>query len=685
MTLKIHRHLADQHLFNLSAIQEEKGNMYVGPINLNADFFHPNIENSMRQRQAAKVCSGRRYEWEVMDETVRRGGELDVMFGNGGMESENQVDFEGMVDWDLAGDLGLMPNPSGIRRSWLESGHVAPCSAPRNSPASDVALQMYSLSTPNLRSDSNECPDEILCKVRVRFAHYQRKLELCLASSSIQDFDECLLDWWDEIFPSSAGIHFFNRQSPVPRMSHLQSFLTTPCPKDIGIVQCEIERVKISSKKKLFATYEYRLFIRDAKNDNPHNLDGIPPRKDSVLLVAKNKVKKSKSAHAPGSTTNESASKRGATNYYMCLPQQRDVDLHFKNANRNLNLENQPAPTASLSSPVIIGRVQGNFIGTEFQILAPVTNKAKVDAESSDPSSSSDDDGTDGDAHPMSAFRRRRASVDTPHGRGRGGNGLVRLARRASLTMARRPSISTRRPSMSHFRRQSMDPADGDDEPKHKASRRLSWTENLPGGKKSILTKRSAIANSEMDGHHCEYSVVEEEECGAITYTANLLGNRPRIMDVCVPKVMDDGTRCHAWTRHADTDAENGDAISNNRMLNQFKAIQQAREHSAIDALEGQEATTPDIDDHGLMILQNRAPWWNVEIGAFVLNFGGRVSVASVKNFQLCETTNQEHVMLQFGRIQGRHSFTMDVQHPLSPMQAFAIAISSLQSKISFG
>lgn len=76
--------------------------------------------------------------------------------------------------------------------------------------------------------------------------------------------------------------------------------------------------------------------------------------------------------------------------------------------------------------------------------------------------------------------------------------------------------------------------------------------------------------------------------------------------------------------------------------------------------------------------------WWNIELGAFVLNFGGRVKVASVKNFQLCERDVQDHIV-QFGRIEGRHSFTMDFQYPLTPMQAFAIAISSLQSKISFG
>ena len=117
---------------------------------------------------------------------------------------------------------------------------------------------------------------------------------------------------------------------------------------------------------------------------------------------------------------------------------------------------------------------------------------------------------------------------------------------------------------------------------------------------------------------------------------------------------------------------------SNSRHL---KTLQQRRN----DNTTADENEDPSLqDDFGLMSLQNRPPWWNVDLAAFVLNFGGRVSVASVKNFQLCDREDHENIMLQFGRIDGRHSFTMDFSYPLSPVQAFAISISSLQSKISF-
>jgi hypothetical protein len=160
-------------------------------------------------------------------------------------------------------------------------------------------------------------------------------------------------------------------------------------------------------------------------------------------------------------------------------------------------------------------------------------------------------------------------------------------------------------------------------------------------------------------------------------------------MDVCIPKVSPEGVAGAEWKRYLDSvdDEEGG---SSNRMLTCFKQFQ-ARAENPVQGEQDEDNIVPADDDYvppddfGLLALQNRPPWWNLELGAFVLNFGGRVSVASVKNFQLCDKNDQEHIMLQFGRIQGRHSFTMDYQHPLTAVQAFAIAISSLQSKISFG
>ena len=78
----------------------------------------------------------------------------------------------------------------------------------------------------------------------------------------------------------------------------------------------------------------------------------------------------------------------------------------------------------------------------------------------------------------------------------------------------------------------------------------------------------------------------------------------------------------------------------------------------------------------------NKPPRWNESVGAYVLNFHGRVTMASVKNFQLVDPDEQGEVLLQFGRTD-THSFNMDLRWPLSPLQAFAITLSSFDSKIA--
>lgn len=42
--------------------------------------------------------------------------------------------------------------------------------------------------------------------------------------------------------------------------------------------------------------------------------------------------------------------------------------------------------------------------------------------------------------------------------------------------------------------------------------------------------------------------------------------------------------------------------------------------------------------------------WW-LQLGAYCLNFGGRVTHASVKNFQLVCEEEPERVVLQFGKV----------------------------------
>ncbi|XP_068321043.1 tubby-like F-box protein 8 isoform X2 [Pyrus communis] len=100
------------------------------------------------------------------------------------------------------------------------------------------------------------------------------------------------------------------------------------------------------------------------------------------------------------------------------------------------------------------------------------------------------------------------------------------------------------------------------------------------------------------------------------------------------------------------------------------------------------------------LILRNKAPRWHEQLQCWCLNFRGRVTVASVKNFQLIaaappsagaptpsqppQPTSSDHdkVILQFGKV-GKDMFTMDYRYPLSAFQAFAICLSSFDTKLA--
>lgn len=97
--------------------------------------------------------------------------------------------------------------------------------------------------------------------------------------------------------------------------------------------------------------------------------------------------------------------------------------------------------------------------------------------------------------------------------------------------------------------------------------------------------------------------------------------------------------------------------------------------------------TSTDKDD--MLVLKNKAPRWHEQLQCWCLNFNGRVTVASVKNFQLVASLDcgvgaqeQDDVILQFGKV-GKDVFTMDYKYPISAFQAFAICLSSFDTKIA--
>jgi len=78
------------------------------------------------------------------------------------------------------------------------------------------------------------------------------------------------------------------------------------------------------------------------------------------------------------------------------------------------------------------------------------------------------------------------------------------------------------------------------------------------------------------------------------------------------------------------------------------------------------------------LILHNKAPMWNDASQVYQLDFGGRVTQESAKNFQIEYRGKQ---VMQFGRID-HNAYTLDFQYPFSAALAFAVALANVTQRL---
>ncbi|XP_077969606.1 protein king tubby-like isoform X3 [Styela clava] len=140
------------------------------------------------------------------------------------------------------------------------------------------------------------------------------------------------------------------------------------------------------------------------------------------------------------------------------------------------------------------------------------------------------------------------------------------------------------------------------------------------------------------------------EELVSVCYETNVLGFKgPRKMTVIIP------------------------GMNNNHQRVQFKPM---------DDRETILSRWQNKNMDNLIELSNKTPVWNEETQSYVLNFRGRVTQASVKNFQIVHQSDPDYIVMQFGRV-AEDVFTLDYNYPMCALQAFAIALSSFDGKLA--
>uniref|UniRef100_I3KVI8 Si:dkey-220f10.4 n=2 Tax=Oreochromis niloticus TaxID=8128 RepID=I3KVI8_ORENI len=140
------------------------------------------------------------------------------------------------------------------------------------------------------------------------------------------------------------------------------------------------------------------------------------------------------------------------------------------------------------------------------------------------------------------------------------------------------------------------------------------------------------------------------QELAAICYETNVLGFKgPRKMTVLIPGMLENDERVVI------------------RPKNELETLLTRHANGNMDKL---------------VTLVNKSPSWNEQTQSYVLNFHGRVTQASVKNFQIIHPDNEDYIVMQFGRV-AEDVFSMDYSFPMCALQAFAITLSSFDGKLA--
>eukprot|EP00300_Choanocystis_sp_HF-7_P015214 c18975_g1_i1.p1 GENE.c18975_g1_i1~~c18975_g1_i1.p1 ORF type:complete len:537 (-),score=99.96 c18975_g1_i1:1718-3304(-) len=148
-----------------------------------------------------------------------------------------------------------------------------------------------------------------------------------------------------------------------------------------------------------------------------------------------------------------------------------------------------------------------------------------------------------------------------------------------------------------------------------------------------------------------------------VTFDRNVMGSHPRALRVRLPERKTQQSYNHVVSEHSD---QLGDDTAEVDL------------HTPSPAL----GETDDMDLNNWTELVNKPPFWNEESECWMLDFYGRVNLASAKNFQLVQGEDSEDVFLMFGKME-EMKYSLDFRHPISKLQAFGIGLAGIARKLA--
>ncbi|KAJ6639486.1 Tubby-related protein 4 [Pseudolycoriella hygida] len=127
---------------------------------------------------------------------------------------------------------------------------------------------------------------------------------------------------------------------------------------------------------------------------------------------------------------------------------------------------------------------------------------------------------------------------------------------------------------------------------------------------------------------------------------------------------------------------ENEEKPINSKQYRDLETFQKAQLRQKLKRGKIEPNGTPTVSHPAPLrrefVMHNKAPMWNENSQVYQLDFGGRVTQESAKNFQIEFRGKQ---VMQFGRIDG-NAYTLDFQYPFSALQAFSVALANVTQRL---
>lgn len=190
-----------------------------------------------------------------------------------------------------------------------------------------------------------------------------------------------------------------------------------------------------------------------------------------------------------------------------------------------------------------------------------------------------------------------------------------------------------------------------------------------------IFNGRRQSENASCKGNKQSEAEEPREELAMVRF--HKPSDAPRSMEVALPRVNSDGTRMELRPKDPHCDGLR-------RAWGKGRSVWQTG-----------DADGDVSDEEPWVNLASPEPKWDEIRQVYTMDFGGRVSRTSAKNFQLAiadrcfrplqgpDGGEVGGLCMQFGRVDDDDTFVIDVAYPLSPAQALAIGMSMFDSRLA--